>query len=42
MRNPVPPLREDEAALKERLQREHDGQRKPRIQMLYLLVTGQA
>jgi transposase len=42
MRNPVPPIREDEAALKERLQREHDGHRKPRVQMLYLLATGQA
>ena len=42
MRNPVPPIREDEATLKERLQREHDGQRKPRLQMLYLLVTQQA
>jgi transposase len=42
MRHPVPPMREDEAILKERLQREHDGQRKPRLQMLYLLVTRQA
>ena len=42
MRNPVPPIREDEALVKERLQREHDGQRKPRLQMLYLLVTRQA
>jgi transposase len=42
MRNPIPPIREDEAALKERLQREHDGHRKPRVQMLYLLVTQQA
>jgi transposase len=42
MRNPVPPIREDEAALKERLHREHDGHRKPRVQMLYLLVTQQA
>jgi transposase len=42
MRNPVPPIREDEAALKERLRREHDGHRKPRLQMLYLLVTQQA
>jgi transposase len=42
MRHPVPPIREDEAALKERLQREHDGHRKPRLQMLYLLVTQQA
>jgi hypothetical protein len=42
MRHPVPPIREAEATLKERLQREHDGQRKPRLQMLYLLVTRQA
>ncbi len=42
MRHPVPPIREDEATLKERLQRDHDGQRKPRLQMLYLLATRQA
>jgi transposase len=42
MRTPIPPIREDDATLKERLQREHDGQRKFRIQMLYLLVTRQA
>jgi transposase len=42
MRNPVPPIREDEAALKERLQHAHDGHKKPRVQMLYLLATRQA
>jgi transposase len=42
MRNPVPPIREADATLKEGLQREHDGQKKPRLQMLYLLVTRQA
>jgi transposase len=42
MRNPVPPIREDEAALKERLRRAHDGHRKPRVQMLSRLVTQQA
>jgi len=42
MRNPVPPIREDAATLKERLQREHDSHRKPRLQMLYLLATRQA
>lgn len=42
MRHPVPPIREDAAALKERRQREHDAHRKPRVQMLYLLVTQQA
>jgi transposase len=42
MRNPVPPILEDEAALKGRLRHEHDGHKKPRLQMLYLLVTRQA
>jgi DNA invertase Pin-like site-specific DNA recombinase len=42
MRHPVPPMREDEAALKERRPREHDGHRKPRVPMLSLLVTQQA
>lgn len=42
MRNPVPPIREEEPTRKERLQREYDGQKKPRLQMLYLLVTRQA
>jgi len=42
MRHPIPPIREDKATRKERLQREHDGQRKPRLQRLYLLVTRQA
>lgn len=42
MRHPLPPIREDEATLRERLQREPDGRRKPRLQMLYLLVTRQA
>jgi transposase len=42
MRNPVPPIREDDATLKERWQRERDGHRKPRFQMLYLLVTRHA
>jgi hypothetical protein len=42
MRNPVPPIREDEATLKARLQHAHDGQRNPRLQMLYLLVARQA
>ena len=41
MRNPVPPIREDEATLKQRLQHEHDGQKKPRLQTLYLLATRQ-
>ena len=42
MRNPIPPIPEEVAALKERLQREHDGHKKPRLQMLYLLASGQA
>jgi transposase len=42
MRNPVPPIREDEATLKQRLQQEHDGHKKPRLQMRYLLATRQA
>ena len=42
MRNPIPPIREDVAALKERLQHAHDGHKKPRLQMLYLLASGPA
>jgi transposase len=42
MRNPIPPIHEDVAALKERLQHEHDGHKKPRVQMLYLLASRQA
>jgi putative transposase len=42
MRNPVPPIREDAATLKQRLKHEHDGHKKPRLQMLYLLATRQA
>jgi transposase len=42
MRNPVPPILEDAATLKARLRHEHDGHKKPRLQMLYLLATQQA
>jgi transposase len=42
MRNPIPPIPEEVAALKERLQHEHDGHKKPRLQMLYLLASGHA
>jgi transposase len=42
MRNPVPPIREDEATLKQRLQHEHDAHKKLRLPMLYLLATRQA
>jgi transposase len=42
MRHPVPPIREDEATLKQRLHHEHDRQKMPRLHMLYLLATRQA
>ena len=42
MRLTIPPLREHVDDLRHRLQREHDGQKKPRLQMLYLLASGQA
>jgi hypothetical protein len=42
MRNPVPPIREDAATLNQRLKHAHDGQKKPRLQMLSLLATRQA
>jgi transposase len=42
MRHAIPPIREEVAALKERLQHEHDGHKKPRLHMLYLLATRQA
>jgi transposase len=42
MRNALPVITEDAATLKQRLQREHDGRKKPRLQMLYLLASGQA
>jgi transposase len=42
MYNAIPPIHEEVAALKERLSHEHDGHKKPRLQMLYLLATGQA
>ena len=42
MRNPIPPIPEEVAALKERLQHAHDGHKKPRLQMLYLLASGPA
>ena len=42
MRKPIPTIGEEVAALKERLQHEHDGHKKPRLQMLYLLASGQA
>lgn len=42
MRNPLPPIPGEVAALKERLRHEHDGHQKPRPRMRYLLASGQA
>jgi transposase len=42
MRNALPVITEDTATLKRRLQREHDSRKKSRLQMLYLLASGQA
>ena len=42
MRMAIPPLREQVDDLKRRLQHEHDGHKKLRLQMLYLLASGQA
>ena len=42
MRNTIPPIHEEVTALKERLQHAHDGYKKPRLQMLYLLASRQA
>jgi transposase len=41
MRTAIPPITEHADELKHRLQREHDGHKKPRLQMLYLLASGQ-
>jgi len=38
----LPPITESVAELKQRLQQEHHGRKKPRLQMLYLLASGQA
>ena len=42
MRHPIPPIFEEVAALKERLQHEHNGHTKPHLQMLSRLARGQA
>src|SRR5918999_2364896 len=42
MRTAIPPITDHTDDLKHRLQREHDGHKKPRLQMLYLLASGQA
>jgi predicted ArsR family transcriptional regulator len=38
----TPRIREDVNELRHHLQHEHDGHTKPRLQMLYLLASGQA
>jgi hypothetical protein len=38
----IPGIREDVNELRPHLQHEHDGHKKPRLQMLYLLASGQA
>jgi transposase len=42
MRTAIPPIAEQEAGLKQRLRHEHDRHKKLRLQMLYLLASGQA
>ncbi len=42
MRIAIPPLRERVDDLQQRLQREHDGHKTPRLQMLYLPASGRA
>ena len=42
MPKPLPLLTEPAATLKQRLPRERDGRKKPRLQRLYLLASGQA
>jgi transposase len=42
MRKALPVITEDTELLKQRLQHEHDSRKKPRLQMLYLLASGQA
>ncbi len=42
MRRSIPPISEHVDELKQRLQQEHDGRKKPRLQMLYVLASGQA
>jgi transposase len=42
MRKALPVISEDTATLKQLLQREQDGRKKPRLQMLYWLASGQA
>lgn len=42
MRTAIPPITDHADDLRHRLQREHSGHKKPRLQMLYLLASGQA
>jgi transposase len=42
MRKALPVITEAVEYLKQRLQRAYDGRQKPRLQMLYLLASGQA
>ncbi len=42
MRTPIPPIAESSTDLRQQLQREHDGRKKSRLQMLYLLASAQA
>ena len=42
MRKVLPVIVEDTEILKQRLSRERNGRKKPRLQMLYLLASGQA
>jgi transposase len=42
MRNALPLITEDVEHLKQRLQRTSDGRQQPRLQMLYVLASGQA
>ena len=42
MRTAIPPMTDHADDLRHRLQREHNGHQKPRLQMLYLLASGQA
>jgi transposase len=42
MRKAIPPITERADDLKPRLRREHDSHKRLRLQMLYLLASGQA
>jgi len=42
MRKALPVIAQDTEILKQRRQRERDGRKKPRLQMLYVLASGQA